>query len=119
MQSIEKGCEHAPPNKKVYANQAFGIHATGGSTLVRALWVSHRSAGATCRAMLMQAAARRWNVDPTSCSTAGGVVTDRSQCAGEEGSNVSALAWFMGLRRGTRALLVSMFVSALLRETRN
>src|SRR5713226_9289251 len=30
--------EHAPANEKLYANPAFGIQATGGSTSVRASW---------------------------------------------------------------------------------
>ncbi|HEV7408993.1 MAG TPA: molybdopterin cofactor-binding domain-containing protein, partial [Bradyrhizobium sp.] len=39
--------EHAPPDEKLYANPAFGIQATGGSTSVRAFWKSLRAAGAT------------------------------------------------------------------------
>src|SRR5882762_4445440 len=30
--------EHAPSNEKLYANPAFGIQATGGSTSLRAFW---------------------------------------------------------------------------------
>jgi isoquinoline 1-oxidoreductase subunit beta len=62
--------EHAPANEKLYANPAFGIQATGGSTSVRAFWKSLRAAGATARAMLVQAAAKQWQVDPSSCTTA-------------------------------------------------
>jgi isoquinoline 1-oxidoreductase subunit beta len=61
--------EHAPPNEKLYANPAFGIQATGGSTSLRAFWMPLRTAGATARAMLVQAAAQRWQVDPGSCTT--------------------------------------------------
>ena len=50
--------EHAPANDKLYANPAFGIQATGDSTSVRAFWKPLREAGATARAMLVQAAAR-------------------------------------------------------------
>src|ERR1700685_2993488 len=46
--------EHAPANDKLYANPAFGIQATGGSTSVRAFWKPMRTAGATARAMLLQ-----------------------------------------------------------------
>src|ERR1700760_2990888 len=49
--------EHAPPNEKLYANPAFGIQATGGSTSVRAFWQPLREAGASARAMLVQAGA--------------------------------------------------------------
>jgi isoquinoline 1-oxidoreductase beta subunit len=66
--------EHAPPNEKLYANPAFGIQATGGSTSVRAFWKPLRSAGATARAMLIRAAAHQWQVDPASCTTSNGEV---------------------------------------------
>src|SRR6202142_1561731 len=67
--------EHAPANEKLYTNPAFGIQATGGSTSVRAFWKPLRAAGATARAMLVQAAAKQWEVDPASCTTASGEVT--------------------------------------------
>src|SRR5882724_11135167 len=49
--------EHAPADEKRYANPAFGIQATGGSTSVRAFWEPLRKAGASARAMLVAAAA--------------------------------------------------------------
>src|SRR3981081_858098 len=52
--------EHAPANEKLYANPAFGIQATGGSTSLRAFWKPLREAGASARAMLVQAAAPPW-----------------------------------------------------------
>src|ERR1700716_3561885 len=64
--------EHAPANEKLYANPAFGIQATGGSTSLRAFWKPLREAGASARAMLVQAAAQQWQVDPASCATANG-----------------------------------------------
>jgi isoquinoline 1-oxidoreductase beta subunit len=67
--------EHAPANEKLYANPAFGIQATGGSTSLRAFWKPLREAGASARAMLVQAAAQQWQVDPASCTTANGEVT--------------------------------------------
>src|SRR4030088_1983538 len=67
--------EHAPANEKLYANSAFGIQATGGSTSLRAFWKPLREAGASARAMLVQAAAQQWQVDPASCTTANGEVT--------------------------------------------
>jgi isoquinoline 1-oxidoreductase subunit beta len=66
--------EHAPPNEKLYANPAFGIQATGGSTSVRAFWTSLREAGARARAMLVQAAAQQWQVEPGSCRASNGEV---------------------------------------------
>ena len=67
--------EHAPPNEKLYANPAFGMQATGGSTSLRAFWMPLRTAGATARAMLVQAAAQQWHVDPASCTTSRGEVS--------------------------------------------
>jgi isoquinoline 1-oxidoreductase beta subunit len=67
--------EHAPANEKLYANPAFGIQATGGSTSLRAFWKPLRAAGATARAMLVQAAAQQWQVEPASCSASNGEVT--------------------------------------------
>src|ERR1700716_3429339 len=60
--------EHAPANEKLYANPAFGIQATGGSTSLRAFWKPLREAGASARAMLVHAAAREWQGGPASCT---------------------------------------------------
>jgi isoquinoline 1-oxidoreductase beta subunit len=65
---------HAPPDDKLYANPAFGLQATGGSTSIRAWWKPLRAAGASARAMLVQAAAAQWGVDPASCTAAKGEV---------------------------------------------
>ena len=67
--------EHAPPNDALYTNPALGDQETGASTSVRMFYEPLRKAGATARTMLVTAAARRWNVDPTSCQAARGVVT--------------------------------------------
>ncbi|WP_094183496.1 xanthine dehydrogenase family protein molybdopterin-binding subunit [Bradyrhizobium canariense] len=65
---------HAPPNDKLYANPAFGLQATGGSTSIRAWWNPLRAAGASAKAMLVQAAAAQWQVEPASCTTSKGEV---------------------------------------------
>src|SRR5271170_379387 len=70
--------EHAPPNEKLYANPIFGIQVTGNSNSIRAFWKPLRQAGAAARAMLVQAAALQWQVDPASCSAAGGKITHPS-----------------------------------------
>src|SRR6267154_1141395 len=67
--------EHAPPDEAHYANPAFGVQATGNSNSIRAFWKPLRTAGATARALLVQAAARQWKVEPSSCSTSNGHVT--------------------------------------------
>jgi len=66
--------EHAPPNEKLYANPLLGVQATGNSNAIRGSWKPLREAGATARAMLVSAAAKRWNVDPASCRAQRGEV---------------------------------------------
>ena len=66
--------EHAPPSDKLYGNPLFGIQATGNSNSVRAWWKPLRTAGASARAMLVQAAAQQWQVDPASCTASNGHV---------------------------------------------
>jgi isoquinoline 1-oxidoreductase beta subunit len=69
--------EHAPPNDKLYGNPVFGLQVTGNSNSIRAWWMSLRKAGASARAMLVQAAAQQWQVEPASCTTANGEVIHR------------------------------------------
>src|SRR5262245_46762887 len=67
--------EHAPANEKLYGNPLLGgIQATGNSNAVRASWQPLRQAGATARTMLVSAAAKRWNADPSSCRAQSGEV---------------------------------------------
>ena len=71
--------EHAPPNEALYANPVLGVQATGNSNSVRAFWTPLRKAGAGTRAILVQAAASGWGVDPASCRTeASQVIHDAS-----------------------------------------
>src|ERR1700739_1842276 len=74
--------EHAPPNDKLYGNPIFGIQVTGNSNSIRAFWKTMRNAGATGRAMLVSAAAKKWNVDAPSCTAANDVV--RHAASGRE-----------------------------------
>jgi isoquinoline 1-oxidoreductase subunit beta len=66
--------EHAPPNDALYGNPVFVIQVTGNSNSIRAFWTPLRTAGAAARAMLIQAAAQQWKVDPASCTTSKGQV---------------------------------------------
>jgi len=66
--------QHAPPNDKLYGNPTFGLQVTGNSNSIRAWWLPLRKAGATARAMLVQAAASQWGVEPASCTAAKGEV---------------------------------------------
>ena len=66
--------EHSPPDDKIYVNPLIGIQMTGGSTAIRASYIPLRRAGSTARVMLVTAAAQSWNVDPSTCHAAKGVV---------------------------------------------
>ncbi|HEY6893785.1 MAG TPA: molybdopterin cofactor-binding domain-containing protein [Rhodanobacteraceae bacterium] len=62
--------EHAPPNDALYGNPVFKEQMTGNSNSVRAFWTPLRKSAAGARAMLVGAAAKRWKVDPSTCTTA-------------------------------------------------
>jgi isoquinoline 1-oxidoreductase beta subunit len=71
--------EAAPPNDKLYGNPTFGIQVTGNSNSIRAFWLPLRKAAASARAMLVQAAAQKWNVEPATVRTENGhVIHDTS-----------------------------------------
>src|ERR1700678_36321 len=78
-EELDAPCEHvkavaAPPNDKLYGTPLLGFQVTGGSTSIRAFWKPMRIAGAAARALLVQAAAAKWSVDPSSCRTESGEV---------------------------------------------
>lgn len=67
--------EGAPADAKRYNNLAFGpTQGTGGSTAMANSWDQLRQTGAVARAMLVSAAARRWNVPAAEISVRDGVV---------------------------------------------
>ncbi|MFL6617622.1 MAG: molybdopterin cofactor-binding domain-containing protein [Povalibacter sp.] len=70
--------EQAPADNSLYADPLLGGQVTGGSTSIRGAWKPMRQAGATARVLLVTAAAQRWQVDPTACTVAKGVVTHRA-----------------------------------------
>jgi isoquinoline 1-oxidoreductase subunit beta len=67
---------HAPPDQANYGSPVFIVQATGGSTTTMAWTGPLRKAGATARAMLVQAAATEWGIDASSLTTENGVITD-------------------------------------------
>ncbi|WP_114393377.1 xanthine dehydrogenase family protein molybdopterin-binding subunit [Oleisolibacter albus] len=67
--------EFAPADSALYANHAFGIQGTGGSTAVTNSWDELRMAGAAARAMLVAAAAAQWGVPAAEITVAKGVVS--------------------------------------------
>ena len=54
--------ESAPADVKRYANLAFGMQGTGGSSAMNNSWAQLREAGGKARLMLMTAAASDWKV---------------------------------------------------------
>lgn len=65
----------APADVKLYANTAFGIQGVGGSTGLSNSYMQMRKAGAGARAMLVAAAAARFDVPASEITVAGGVVS--------------------------------------------
>ncbi len=65
--------EHAP------STADYGDQGTGGSGSVTGMWTPVRQAGAAARQLLVSAAAKRWGVDPGSCTAKGGAVWNGSQ----------------------------------------
>ncbi len=57
------------PVDPAYNHTTFGAQVTGGSTSVRTEWKRLALAGATARAMLVQAAAQNWQIAPEACRT--------------------------------------------------
>src|SRR5216683_5529586 len=68
----------AAPVDKVYNHPVFGMQMTGGSTTSPAEWERYRKMGAVARSMLVEAAARQWNVEAASCQVEKGVVLHRA-----------------------------------------
>jgi isoquinoline 1-oxidoreductase subunit beta len=70
--------ESAPAKVPTYGNFAFdpkgSVQGTGGSTAMANSWMQLRQAGATARAMLVQAAAAQWKVPAAQITVNDGVV---------------------------------------------
>jgi isoquinoline 1-oxidoreductase beta subunit len=72
---------HAPADVKLYANLGSGIQMTGGSTSIANSYQQLRQAGAMARAMLVQAAARRWTAHAAEIAVADGVLSYKTRRA--------------------------------------
>jgi len=67
------GFEFAPAHPD-YAHPGYPIQFTGGSTSTLGMTEPMRKAGATARAMLLQAAAAQWGVPATECRSENGAI---------------------------------------------
>lgn len=67
--------EGAPADVGRYTNAALGMQGTGESTSMAGAWLQMRQAGATARALLVQAAAAQWGVPVAQISVANSVVS--------------------------------------------
>jgi len=70
----EIAVELAAGDDKIYGHPLFGDQITGGSASIRGGWKQMRTAGATTRTMLVQAAAKQWKVKPSACRAEKGEV---------------------------------------------
>lgn len=77
---------HAPPGKP-YLHTAFGLQITGGSSTTYSEFDRYRNAGATARAMLLEAGAKKMGVTVAACRTENGYVI-----AGDKRLSYGALA---------------------------
>jgi isoquinoline 1-oxidoreductase beta subunit len=71
--------EGAPADASRYNNLFWGpAQGTGGSTAIANSWEQLRKAGATARAMLVAAAAKRWGVEPNTITVTRGTVLHKA-----------------------------------------
>jgi isoquinoline 1-oxidoreductase beta subunit len=84
--------EYAGADVKRYANLAFGMQGTGGSTAIANSYLQYRTAGATARAMLVSAAAQAWSVPAEEIRTSESVLTHPSGKRATYGEMAAAAA---------------------------
>ena len=84
--------EYAPADVKLYANLAFGMQGTGGSSAIANSYLQYRTAGATARAMLVAAAAEAWQVPADEIRASNSVLTHASGRRATYGEMAAAAA---------------------------
>jgi len=88
--------EHLDSLDAEFNHQDWGTIATGASTSISSQWEHLREVGATARAMLIEAAARRWGVPAATLTTSGSRVIDsrnnRSATYGELSADAATLS---------------------------
>jgi len=84
--------EYAGANVKLYANLAFGMQGTGGSSAIANSYLQYRTAGATARAMLVSAAAEAWGLPAGEIRTSNSTLTHASGKKATYGEMAAAAA---------------------------
>ncbi len=98
----------APADGENYKNLFWGIQGTGGSNSIANSYEQMRRAGATARAMLVSAAAKKWNVPVSEITVAKGVIShSRTQKNAKFGELV------------TEASMITPPSEVILKEARN
>ncbi len=69
--------EYPTPGQSYRRNQPWGSFLTGGSLGIRGSEPYVRRGGAAARAMLIQAAANKWNLPPDECTASNGSITHK------------------------------------------
>ena len=81
------------PAGEAYKDPAFGLQMTGGSNSIQNSFMQYRELGARARAMLVEAAARKWKVDAASVRTrAGRLIAADGRSAGYGEMSEAAMA---------------------------
>lgn len=87
--------DFAPANAELYNNLQWGpVQGTGGSSAIANAFEQYRQAGATARAMLVEAAAKQWGVSAAEVSVKAGSVTASSGQSASFGELAEAAAQF-------------------------
>jgi isoquinoline 1-oxidoreductase subunit beta len=84
--------EYAGVDIKLYANLAFGMQGTGGSSAIANSYMQYRAAGATARAMLVSAAAQAWKVPAAEIQASNSVLSHSSGKRATYGEMAAAAA---------------------------
>ncbi|MDE0148979.1 MAG: xanthine dehydrogenase family protein molybdopterin-binding subunit [Rhodospirillaceae bacterium] len=81
------------PAGEAYKDPAFGLQMTGGSNSIQNSFMQYRELGARARAMLVEAAARKWKVDAATVRTrAGRLIAADGRSAGYGEMSEAAMA---------------------------
>lgn len=70
--------EYPTPGQSLTRDRVWGSFSTGGSQGIRRSHEYVRKGGAAAREMLVAAAAKRWNVEPSECKAEKSVITHKS-----------------------------------------